>query len=107
MQILPGSIRVAGNKHPGGAIFAADLKFVAFNNPKDSKQVVILVPTTILAEQHFNTFSNRLSAFPTNIAFLSRFQTKNEQKKIIEDLKKGLIDIIIGTHRLLQKDKNR
>lgn len=76
----------------------------AFKAVMDSKQVAVLVPTTILAEQHLNTFKDRLSAFPVEIAMLSRFIKKVEQKKIIEKLKRGEIDIIIGTHRLLSKD---
>ncbi|GHT61185.1 transcription-repair-coupling factor [Endomicrobiia bacterium] len=76
----------------------------AFKVVQEGVQVVVLVPTTVLAYQHYNTFCNRLSMFPTKIAQLSRFQTKTEQKNIIQDLEKGLIDIVIGTHRLLQKD---
>ncbi|TNF53959.1 transcription-repair coupling factor, partial [bacterium] len=70
----------------------------------DSKQVAILVPTTILAEQHFDTFTSRFSAFPIKIDFLSRFKSKAEQKKTLEALARGDIDIIIGTHRLLARD---
>lgn len=69
-----------------------------------SKQVAVLVPTTVLAEQHYNTFMNRLSAFPTKIAMLSRFQTAKQQKETIKEIKNGTVDIVIGTHRLLQKD---
>jgi len=68
------------------------------------KQVAVLVPTTILAEQHYRTFTERFKEYPVNIEMLSRFRTKKEQVKILADLKNGLIDIIIGTHRLLQKD---
>ncbi|MEP0862702.1 MAG: transcription-repair coupling factor [Ignavibacterium sp.] len=76
----------------------------AFKAVQDGKQVAILVPTTILAEQHFNTFSDRLSQFPVRIAVLSRFQSKAMQKEIVQRLEEGKIDIIIGTHRLLSKD---
>jgi transcription-repair coupling factor (superfamily II helicase) len=76
----------------------------AFKAILDSKQVALLVPTTILAEQHYLTFKVRLSGFPVNIVCLSRFRPLKEQRKILERLKKGRIDIIIGTHRLLQKD---
>jgi transcription-repair coupling factor (superfamily II helicase) len=76
----------------------------AFRVVTYGKQVVVLVPTTVLAQQHYNSFSNRLSIFQTNVVVLSRFRSKDEQKKIINDLKNGTIDIIIGTHRLLQKD---
>ena len=76
----------------------------AFKAVQDAAQAAVLVPTTVLAEQHFQTFSARLNPFPVKVAMLSRFQAKSEQKKIIEDIKKGLVDIVIGTHRLLQKD---
>lgn len=76
----------------------------AFKAAQDGKQVALLVPTTILAEQHFNTFSDRLSQFPVRIAVLSRFQSKLKQKEILKLLEEGKIDIIIGTHRLISKD---
>lgn len=67
-------------------------------------QVLVLVPTTVLAAQHYQTFCSRFAGFPINIRMMSRFQTKKEQKQIIQELKKGLADIVIGTHRLLSKD---
>jgi len=70
----------------------------------DSKQVAVLAPTTILVEQHYHTFTERFADYPVVIEMLSRFKTKQEQKQIIERLKQGAIDIVIGTHRLLQKD---
>jgi transcription-repair coupling factor (superfamily II helicase) len=70
----------------------------------DGKQVAVLAPTTILVEQHYHTFSERFADYPVVIEMLSRFRSKKHQKEIIEKLKKGLVDIIIGTHRLLQKD---
>ncbi len=76
----------------------------AFKAVNDSKQVAILVPTTILAEQHYNTFKDRLALFPVRIEMLSRFRSQKEQKEIINKLEKGEIDIIIGTHRLLSSD---
>ncbi len=76
----------------------------AFRTVCQSKQVAVLVPTTVLAEQHYNTFINRLAAFPAKIEVISRFQKPSQQKQILAELKKGNIDIIIGTHRLLQKD---
>ncbi|MBU0472549.1 MAG: transcription-repair coupling factor [Bacteroidetes bacterium] len=76
----------------------------AFKAVNDSKQVGILVPTTILAEQHFNTFKDRLNQFPVKVAVLSRFVKQSVQKEIILQLAKGEIDIVIGTHRLLSKD---
>jgi len=76
----------------------------AFKSALDGKQVGILVPTTILAQQHFETFHERLKEYPVTVEVISRFRTPKEQKGILERLKKGNIDIIIGTHRLLQKD---
>ncbi|MCD4779400.1 MAG: transcription-repair coupling factor [Candidatus Omnitrophica bacterium] len=76
----------------------------AFKAVMSGKQVAILVPTTILAEQHFINFSNRMRDFPVNVSMLSRFRTKSEQTKIIEEVHKGAVDIIIGTHRLLSGD---
>jgi len=70
----------------------------------DGKQVAVFVPTTVLAEQHFATFKERYDGYPINIACLSRFRSMREQRKIINDLKTGKIDIVIGTHRLIQKD---
>jgi transcription-repair coupling factor (superfamily II helicase) len=70
----------------------------------DGKQVAVLVPTTVLAEQHFSTFSDRFERYPVNVACLNRFRSMRDQRKIIDDLKSGRIDIVIGTHRLLQKD---
>ena len=68
------------------------------------KQVMVLVPTTILADQHYKTFSKRLAGFPVQVCMLCRFQTIKEQKETIEQLKNGTCDIIIGTHRLMSKD---
>lgn len=76
----------------------------AFKAVLDGKQVALLVPTTILAQQHFETFSNRLKEYPVSIGMLSRFRTAKEQKESLERLKEGKLDMIIGTHRLLQKD---
>ncbi|MEQ8254262.1 MAG: DEAD/DEAH box helicase, partial [Smithellaceae bacterium] len=70
----------------------------------DSRQVAVLTPTTILAEQHFQTFSRRLQDFPVRVEVLNRFRSSAEQKKIIEDIKTARVDIVVGTHRLLQKD---
>ena len=76
----------------------------AFKAVLDNKQVALLVPTTILAEQHYKTFSQRFSAFPIRVEVLSRFKTPKEQKTIVRELAQGKVDVIIGTHRLLQKD---
>ena len=76
----------------------------AFKAVQESRQVVYLVPTTILAQQHYNTFVQRMKEFPVRIDLLCRFRTPAQQKKTLEDLKKGLVDIVIGTHRVLSKD---
>ena len=76
----------------------------AFKAVMDNKQVAVLVPTTVLAQQHFATFSQRLKAFPIKIEVLSRFRTPKEQQTILDGLANGSVDICIGTHRLLQKD---
>lgn len=76
----------------------------AFKAVMDGKQVAILVPTTVLAQQHYETFSQRLAAFPIQVAMLSRFKTVHEQDEIILKLASGAVDIVIGTHRLLQSD---
>ncbi|MCG3153752.1 MAG: Transcription-repair-coupling factor [bacterium] len=76
----------------------------AFKAVQDSKQVAVLVPTTLLAQQHYNTFRNRLQRYPVVVDVLSRFRSAAEQKKTVERLKQGEIDVIIGTHRLLSKD---
>lgn len=76
----------------------------AFKAVQEGKQVVCLVPTTILAQQHYNTFVQRLKEFPVRIDLLCRFRSAAEQKKTIEDTKKGFVDILVGTHRVLSKD---
>lgn len=76
----------------------------AFKAVQEGKQVVFLVPTTILAKQHYNTFIQRMKDFPVRVDLLCRFRTPAEQKKTLEDLKKGFVDILIGTHRVLSKD---
>ena len=76
----------------------------AFKAVQDGKQVAILVPTTLLVQQHFNTFSTRYSGFPIKLAALSRFNTPAQSKEVIAGLKTGAIDVVIGTHRLLSKD---
>ena len=76
----------------------------AFKAVMDGKQVAVLVPTTVLAQQHYATFSQRLSAYPTTVEVLSRFRTDKEQQEVLEGLASGRVDIVIGTHRLIQKD---
>jgi transcription-repair coupling factor (superfamily II helicase) len=76
----------------------------AFKAIQDGKQVALLVPTTLLARQHFDTFSNRYSGFPVNVRSLSRFQSDKEAKETIKGLKDGTVDLVIGTHRLLMNN---
>ncbi len=76
----------------------------AFKAVIDNKQVALLVPTTILAQQHFETFQERFQDFGLNVGILSRFQTAKQQKETLDQLEKGLVDVVIGTHRLLSKD---
>ena len=76
----------------------------AFKSVMDGRQVAVLVPTTVLAQQHFDTFSERLEAFPVKVEVLSRFRSPAEQREIVDGLASGAVDICIGTHRLIQKD---
>ena len=76
----------------------------AFKAVQEGKQVAVLVPTTILAQQHYNTFCERMRRYPVTIGMLSRFRSTAEQKQTIKELSQGLCDIVIGTHRLLSKD---
>ena len=76
----------------------------AFKAVMDGKQVAVLVPTTVLAQQHYNTFVQRLQSFPIYVEMLSRFRTRTEQDKIVRKLREGQVDIVIGTHRLLSED---
>jgi len=99
-------------KNPMDRLVCGDVGFgktevavrAAFKAVQDGKQVGVLVPTTILAEQHYNTFKDRLTQFPVRVAALSRFQTKKEQKEIVKLLEEGQLDVLIGTHRLISKD---
>lgn len=98
--------------HPMDRIICGDVGYgkteiairAAFKAVQDGKQVAILVPTTLLVQQHLTTFTNRYSGFPVKVAGLSRFNTTKENKEIIEGMLDGSIDIVIGTHRLLSKD---
>ncbi len=100
------------NPNPMDRLVCGDVGFgkteiavrAAFKAVNDGKQVALLSPTTILTEQHFNTFRDRLSQFPVKIEALSRFQSTKKQKEILKNLSDGKIDIVIGTHRLLSKD---
>lgn len=102
MELLsPMDRLVCGDVGYGKTEVALRASFKAVNS---GKQVAILVPTTVLAQQHFETFINRLQPFPVNIDVLSRFKNKQNQKKIVEKINNGYVDIVIGTHRLIQKD---
>ena len=76
----------------------------AFKAVQAGKQVVVLVPTTVLAQQHFNTFRERMAGYPVSIEMLSRFRSRAEQRQILAAVSSGGVDILIGTHRLLQRD---
>ena len=76
----------------------------AFKEVQESRQVVYLAPTTILAQQVYNTFVQRMKEFPVRVDLLCRFRTPAQQKKTLQDLKKGQVDVVIGTHRVLSKD---
>ncbi|MDZ7773393.1 MAG: transcription-repair coupling factor [Balneolaceae bacterium] len=76
----------------------------AFKAVMDNKQVAVLVPTTILADQHYKTFAKRMKDFPVKVEVLSRFRSSKEQKEVLEGLKEGTVDIVVGTHRLTSKD---
>ncbi len=98
--------------HPMDRLICGDVGFgktevairAAFKAVMDQKQVALLVPTTILADQHHKTFTQRMKEFPINIEVLSRFRSPGEQKQVLKDLKAGKVDIVIGTHRLVSKD---
>ncbi len=98
--------------HPMDRIICGDVGYgkteiairAAFKAVQDAKQVAVLVPTTLLVQQHLKTFSDRYAGFPIRVAGLSRFNTPKESKEILEGITSGSIDIVIGTHRLLSKD---
>ncbi len=100
------------NDNPADRLICGDVGYgktevavrAAFKAVENGKQVAVLVPTTILAQQHYNTFAKRLKDFPMKVDMLSRFKTRKEQKVILEQVARGQVDIIIGTHRLLSKD---
>ena len=97
------------SKQPMDRLICGDVGFgktevamrAAFISVQSSMQVAMLVPTTLLAQQHFHSFQDRFSAWPINVAVLSRFQTKKEQAEVLERLESGQIDLVIGTHRLI------
>ncbi len=100
------------NEQPMDRLICGDVGFgkteiamrAAFKAVCDSKQVAILVPTTILAQQHYRSFKKRFAGFPVTLDYLNRFKSTKEQKETIEKLKQGKIDVVIGTHRILGKD---
>ena len=100
-RAIPMDRLVCGDVGYGKTEVALRASFLATNS---HKQVAVLVPTTILAEQHYDTFRQRYSRYPINVACLSRFRTAKDQRRIIADVSGGKVDIVIGTHRLLQKD---
>jgi len=101
-----------GKEKPMDRLVCGDVGFgktevalrAAFRAMMDGKQVGILVPTTVLAQQHYQTFSRRFAPFPFRVEMLSRFLSPAEQRKVLEDLHRGKVDLVIGTHRLLQRD---
>lgn len=112
IQAIEDVLRDLKSPKPMDRIICGDVGFgktevalrASFKAVMDNKQVAILVPTTILAQQHYKNLQERFRDYPVNIDMLSRFRSKEEQKHIIEDIRKGKIDIIVGTHRVLQKD---
>ncbi len=98
--------------HPMDRVVCGDVGYgkteiavrAAFKAVQDGKQVAVLVPTTLLVQQHLTTFTNRYTGFPIRVAGLSRFNTAKESREIVEALEKGTVDVVIGTHRLLSKD---
>jgi len=112
LRVLQEVKRDMENPRPMDRLICGDVGYgktevalrAAFKAVADGKQVAVLVPTTVLAQQHYNTFRERLAAFPVVVEMLSRFRSPQEQREIIKRLEKGGIDIIIGTHRLLSAD---
>lgn len=112
LQIIEDIKRDMESERPMDRLICGDVGYgkteiamrAAFKAVMYGKQVTVLVPTTILAQQHYSTFSERMADYPVKIEVLSRFKTQKEQKEILEKTSAGLTDILIGTHRLLQKD---
>ncbi len=102
-QPSPMDRLICGDVGYGKTEVALRAAFVVVNG---GRQVAVLVPTTVLAEQHFETFSQRFADYPVTVACLSRFRPASEQRKIVKGLASGAIDVVIGTHRLLQRDVN-
>lgn len=112
LQVLEDMKRDMESKRPMDRLICGDVGYgktelamrAAFKAVMDGKQVAVLVPTTILAQQHYVTFSERMADYPVRLGVLSRFKTRREQKDTLEKAAAGSLDILIGTHRLLQKD---
>ena len=112
IQAIEDVLRDLKSSKPMDRVICGDVGFgktevalrASFKVVMDNKQVAILVPTTILAQQHYKNLHERFKDYPVNIDMLSRFRSKEEQKHIIEDVRRGKIDIVVGTHRILQKD---
>ena len=112
LEAIESVMRDMEDERPMERLICGDVGFgktevalrASFKAAMDGKQVAVLVPTTVLAQQHYQTFAQRLKPYPVFIDMLSRFRTRQEQKTILNKLKDGEIDIVIGTHRLLQKD---
>ncbi|HKZ16454.1 MAG TPA: DEAD/DEAH box helicase, partial [Geobacteraceae bacterium] len=112
MSAIEDVLRDMGKDRPMDRLICGDVGYGktevamrgAFKAVMDGKQVAVLVPTTVLAQQHLETFQKRFSAYPVTVEMVSRFRSPKEQKVILDGAKKGQVDIVIGTHRLLQKD---
>jgi len=112
MQAIEEVLKGMADPHPTDRLICGDVGYgktevairAAFRAAMDGKQVALLVPTTILAFQHYETFKGRFKGTPVTIGLLNRFVSKSQQKKLVEDLNLGKVDIVIGTHRLLSKD---
>ena len=100
-QVVPMDRLVCGDVGYGKTEIAVR---AAFKAVQDGKQVAVLVPTTLLVQQHFQTFTERYAGFPVKVAALSRFQTDTEARETLEGLQRGTVDVVVGTHRLLAKE---
>jgi transcription-repair coupling factor (superfamily II helicase) len=112
LKAIEEVIKDMGDSKPMDRLICGDVGYgktevairAAYRTVMDGKQVAILVPTTVLAQQHHQTFSSRFKTYPVVIEMLSRFKNPREQKEILKRLREGKVDIVVGTHRLLQKD---
>jgi transcription-repair coupling factor (superfamily II helicase) len=112
LRAIDDAKRDMERERPMDRLVAGDVGFgktevalrAAFKAVADGCQVAVLVPTTVLAQQHWNTFTERFTPFPARVELLSRFRSPKEQKAVVEGLRQGTVDVVIGTHRLLSKD---